>query len=115
MSSFVREAKGEWDQEAEGHKHHPRQWSFPKAHSVTTWRISFTFKRQRKKYKNRHFKTVGVLEEGALCGNDKDFVHNGSICQGHVAQVLLQKLETCLAGLEADSGVTVVPCLSLAL
>lgn len=39
-----------------------------------------------------------------MYGSDKAFVHNYSIRQGHMAQVLAQKLETCLAGLEADSG-----------
>lgn len=52
----------------------------------------------------RDFKTGGVTEEDALCGNSKAFVHKYRICQGLMAQVSPgQKLEISLAGLETDS------------
>ena len=81
MPSFVREAKGRRDQEAKENKHHPGQWRFPKAYSVTTSGINFIFKREKKTdKKKRDFKTVGVTGEDALCGNGKAFVHKYSIC-----------------------------------
>lgn len=62
------------------------------------------FKGEKKIDKMRDFKTRGVTEEDALCGNGKGFVHKYRICLGLMAQVSpCQKLEISLAGLETDS------------
>lgn len=95
MSSVVKEAKWGRVREAEGNKLYCRQWRFPKAHSIS-------FLKKRRKLVKIDFKTVGVGEEGALCGHGTAFIHRQYL-QGPCGPSPSQTLETCLTGLETDS------------